>query len=508
MTAIRPHRVQAAPLTELVAGLVLSGGNDAEVWIDDITLDSRDVTAGTLWVALPGVSSHGAEFSEAALASGVAAILTDEDGAGILHDVEVPVLVSDHPRRDMGLIAARVFGNPAEKLTVMGVTGTNGKTTTVALLESALAATGMRVGTIGTIGFRLGGDELPSARSTVTTPESPDLQALLAVMRERGADAAALEISSHAMVLERATGMVCDVAGFLNLGMDHLDFHGDQEKYFEAKASLFTPDHARAAVCWVDDLHGARIAERARSAGLHVVTVGTGDDVDARLSRWEPVPPLGGRAMLCLHGWDMPVEIALPGLHNMIDAVMALVMADAVGFPTQQTLAGLRDAQVPGRMQLVDLGEGAPSVIVDFAHTPQAVAASLDALTQSFDHVITVLGCGGDRDREKRPRMGAAAAKYSHLLVVTDDNPRTEEPGSIRAAMLAGTGQSKGEVVEVAGRGSAIEHALSRASAGSVVAILGKGHERGQQVGRNILDFDDAVEARRAWSRNTEGRPG
>ncbi len=507
MTAIRPQHVHAAPLTELVAGLGLSGDTDSTMLITDITLDSRDVSKCALWVALPGVSAHGASFSAAALSSGVPAILTDPVGAAILADVDVPVCVSRNLRRDMGTIAARLFGNPAEQLTTMGVTGTNGKTTTVALLESALVGAGQRVGTIGTIGFRLGGGELPSARSTVTTPESPDLQALLAVMVEGGAGVAALEISSHAMALERATGMVCDVAGFLNLGMDHLDFHGDQESYFEAKASLFAPDHTRAAVCWVDDSHGARIAERARAAGLSVVTVGTGDDVDARLSNWEPVAPLGGRAVLRLHSKDTPVEIALPGVHNMIDAAVALVMADTVGFPVERTLAGLRNAQVPGRMQLLDLGDDAPSVIIDFAHTPQAVAASLDSLASSFDNVITVLGCGGDRDREKRPLMGAAAAERSHLLVVTDDNPRTEDPGSIRAAMLAGTGQSGGEVVEVPGRGAAIAHALSRATAGSVVAILGKGHERGQQVGQDVLDFDDAVEARRAWLKNTEGNP-
>ncbi len=511
MPAIRPQHVHAVPLPQLVAGLGLSGETDAAVLVNDITLDSRDVASGTLWVALPGAASHGASFFAAALQHDVAAILTDPEGAAIVAGTDVAVCVSETLRRDMGCVAAKVFGNPAARLTTMGVTGTNGKTTTVALLEAALVGAGNRVGTIGTIGFRLDGEEVLSARSTVTTPESPDLQALLAVMAERGAAVVALEISSHAMALERATGMVLDVAGFLNLGMDHLDFHGDQESYFEAKALLFTPEHARAAVCWIDDPHGARIAERARAAGLRVVTVGTSDDVDAKLYAWQPVPPLGGRAMLRLHGRDIPVEISLPGLHNMIDAAVALVMAETSGTPAEQAVVGLRNAQVPGRMQLLDFQDrdratNPPAVIIDFAHTPQAVAASLDALAESFDHIITVVGCGGDRDREKRPLMGAAAAQRSHLLVVTDDNPRTEEPGSIRRAMVAGTDGFGGEVVEVGGRRAAIEHALSRACAGSVVAILGKGHERGQLVGHDMLDFDDAVEARRAWSRITEGR--
>lgn len=506
MTRLRPRRVHAVPLTELIQGLGLTGSTDSTVEINDITLDSRDAAPGGAWVALPGARAHGAAFAASALEAGVSAILTDPEGSAMLSATDVPVVVSRHLRRDMARLAARVFAHPASRMLSLGVTGTNGKTTTVALLEAALAGSGLTVGTIGTLGFRLADKELPSSRTTVTTPESPDLQALLAVMVEGGADVVALEVSSHALALERVTGMVLDVAGFINLGRDHLDFHGDQESYFEAKARLFTADHTRAAVCWVDDEHGARIAGRALAAGLPVVTVGTGDDVDARLSGWEPVPPLGGRANLRLHGRDVGVDIALPGLHNMIDAVMALVMADVVGISPERTLPGLGRAQVPGRMQLLDLPEGAPAVIIDFAHTPQAVAASLDALAQSFEHVITVMGCGGDRDREKRPVMGAAAALVSDVLVVTDDNPRTEDPASIRRDVLAGTTGGSGLVVEVAGRAAAIRHALSKTSAGSVVAILGKGHERGQQVGQDVLDFDDAVEARRAWMQNMEGR--
>ena len=506
MTAIRPDNVRPAPLADLVAGLGVSGDTDANVAIRDITLDSRDVRNGSLWVALPGSRGHGATFASVATQAGAAAILTDEDGAALISgDVGVPVCISAHLRCDMGHVAARLFGKPAERLLMLGVTGTNGKTTTVSLLDAALESAGHCVGTIGTIGFRLQGNELPSPRGTVTTPESPDLQALLAVMEERGADAAALEVSSHALVLARASGMVLDAAGFLNLGMDHLDFHGDMESYFEAKASLFTPEHTRAAVCWVDDPHGARIAERARQAGLRVVTVGTGPDVDHRLSDWEPVPPLGGRAVLHHGGRDINLCISLPGFYNMIDAAVALAMADTVDVAIDDALVGLRSAQVPGRMQHLDLPEGAPVVIVDFAHTPQAVAASLDALAQSFDRIITVLGCGGDRDSEKRPFMGRAAAERSDLLIITDDNPRTEDPASIRSAMLAGVQAADGKVIEVEGRRAAITHALSEASAGSVVAILGKGHERGQQIGHRVLEFDDAVEARRAWAANMEG---
>ena len=505
MAAIRPDTVRPAPLATLVAGLGLSGDTGDTSLVRDITLDSREVRPGSLWVALPGGRAHGAAFADAALEGGAAGILTDRAGASLITTADVPVCISSDLRADMGRIAARIFGHPDQRLLTLGVTGTNGKTTTVALLEAALASAGHRVGTIGTIGFRLGGVELPSSRGTVTTPEAPDLQALLAVMQDGGADAVALEVSSHALVLERITGMVLDVAGFLNLGSDHLDFHGDMDSYFEAKASLFTPGHTRAAVCWVDDDHGARIAERARSAGVRVVTVGTGPDADRRLSDWVAVPPMGGRATL--HRGDDTVElcISLPGFHNMIDAAVALTMAEIAGIPVGEALAGLEGAQVPGRMQLLDLPGGAPAVVIDFAHTPQAVAASLDALRQSFDTVIAVLGCGGDRDREKRPLMGRAAAQRSDLLVVTDDNPRTEDPGSIRRAMLEGARGAGGSVVEVAGRRAAISRALAEATAGSVVAILGKGHERGQQIGHELVDFDDAVEARRAWAHDTEG---
>lgn len=505
MAAIRPVTVRPTPLADLVVGLGLSGDTGDTSLIRDITLDSRDVRPGSLWVALPGSRGHGATFAGIAATAGVAGILTDPQGASLITTDNTPVCISRDLRADMGRIAARIFGHPDQHLLTLGVTGTNGKTTTVALLEAALATAGHSVGTIGTLGFRLGGAELPSLRGTVTTPEAPDLQALLAVMLEGGADAVALEVSSHALVLERVSGMVLDVAGFLNLGSDHLDFHGDMDSYFEAKASLFTPEHTKAAVCWVDDDHGARIAGRARESGVRVVTVGTGPDADHRLADWESVPPMGGRATLQHGGRTVDLCISLPGFHNMIDAAVAVVMAETVGIPVEEALVGLRGAQVPGRMQLLDLPPGAPAVVIDFAHTPQAVAASLDALRQSFDTVITVLGCGGDRDREKRPLMGRAASQRSDLLVVTDDNPRTEDPASIRAAMLEGARPAGGNVEEVPGRRAAIVHALGRATAGTVVAILGKGHERGQQIGHELVDFDDAVEARRAWADDSEG---
>lgn len=310
----------------------------------------------------------------------------------------------------------------------------------------------------------------------------------------------AIEVSSHAMAMSRADALKFEVAAFLNLGRDHLDFHHNMEEYFEAKAALFTPGHTRAAVVWIDDEHGLRIADRARRTGLPVATVGTREEADYRLAGYEPVLPLGGRAQLRTASGEVTVELALPGWHNMVDAAIAVAMLERAGIPAGTTLPGLARAQVPGRMQVLPLPEKAPTVIVDFAHTPQAVAATLDAL-QGFGEVITVVGCGGDRDPDKRPLMGRAAAERSDVLIITDDNPRTEDPARIRAAMLAGIGESRARVIEVGGRGGAIELALATAGHGSVVAILGKGHEQGQQIGDRIVAFDDALVALEAWRR-------
>ncbi|MDO5676541.1 MAG: UDP-N-acetylmuramoyl-L-alanyl-D-glutamate--2,6-diaminopimelate ligase [Propionibacteriaceae bacterium] len=508
MTSIRPADPTAAPLTTLVAGLGLVGDTSSFAPITGITLSSRDVQPGWLYVALPGTKRHGAEFAQPAVESGAAAVLTDEEGAAIVGGLKIPVVVADDVRAVMATVSARLFGEPAAHLTTLGVTGTNGKTTTVALIKAALASAGKLAGTIGTIGFRLGAEELRSSRSTVTTPESPDLQALLAVMRERGADAVAIEVSSHALALNRVDALPFDVVGFLNLGRDHLDFHSSLEDYFEAKARLFEPGRAAASVVWIDGEAGQEIASRVGEHGQsRLITVGTSPEADYRMSGYRAVHPLGGAATVTRGGEELILELSLPGEYNMIDAVVALAMLEAVGVPAEAALEGLAKAQIPGRMQRVDLGPGAPLVVVDFAHTPQAVEAALASL-QGIGQLVTVLGCGGDRDAEKRPGMGAAAARYSDVTIVTDDNPRTEDPAAIRAAVMAGARQALkpgGALQEVAGRRAAIEAALASASEATVVAILGKGHERGQILAERTVDFDDVEEAARAWRGREEG---
>lgn len=503
MTAIRPDTTTAINLAEMLAGLPVTGDPE-EVCVTGVRHDSREVLPGELYIALPGGRFHGAQFASQAVSQGAAAILTDPAGAAQIAGTQVPVLVTDSLRPVMAAVSARVFGSPAESLQLFGVTGTNGKTTTVALLEAALTTAGHRVGTIGTLGFRIGGEPLASGRSTVTTPDSPDLQALLAVMRERDADAVAIEVSSHAMTLARVDAIRFTVTAFLNLGRDHLDFHPSLADYFEAKAALFVPERTRAAVVWIDDEHGRELARRAVGTGLPCATVGTRSEADYHILGYEALRPLGGRVRLVTSSGPVELELGIPGWHNMIDAAMAFAMLESAGIPAAEALAGLRKAQVPGRMHVVDLPEGAPTVIVDFAHTPQAVTATLEAL-QGFRQVITVIGCGGDRDAAKRPLMGRAAAELSDLVIITDDNPRTEDPAQIRAAVLAGSRGYRAEVMESAERGQAIALALAKGKRDSVVAILGKGHEQGQQIGDRVVAFDDAVVAQAAW-RQKEGK--
>ncbi|MBB1483600.1 UDP-N-acetylmuramoyl-L-alanyl-D-glutamate--2,6-diaminopimelate ligase [Tessaracoccus sp. MC1865] len=507
MTSIRPTETTAAPLTELVAGLDLVGDIGSSAPITGISLSSQEILPGWLYVALPGRQRHGADFARAAVDAGAAAVLTDDEGAARLTGLEVPVLVAGDVRAAMAVVSARIFGEPARRLTTLGVTGTNGKTTTVALIKAGLMAAGRVAGTIGTIGFRLGGEELNSSRSTVTTPESPDLQALLAVMEERGADSVAVEVSSHAMALSRVDAIEFDVAAFLNLGRDHLDFHHTLEEYFAAKSRLFEPGRARTSVVWTDDSAGVEIAGRVAGHGQsRLITAGTGPEVDYRMSDYRPVHPLGGIATVTRGGEDLTLELSLPGVYNMIDAVVALAMLEAVGVPVDAALRGLATAQIPGRMQRVHLGPDAPLTVVDFAHTPQAVEAALRSL-QGIGTLVCVLGCGGDRDVEKRPEMGAVAASLSDVTIITDDNPRSEDPAAIRAEVMAGARRTQrpgAELLEVPGRRAAIETALGRAGGDTVVAILGKGHERGQILADRTIDFDDVEEAAGAWGRGGE----
>lgn len=476
-----------------------------------ISLDSRLIQSGDLYVALPGVSRHGAEFVTEAVEAGAVAVLTDGSGAERLTDrsarVDIPVVVRSEPRRNLGELAATVYGHPARRLTMFGITGTNGKTTTSHLLAAALRGAGLRTGVVGTLGFDVDGESLTGPRTTITTPEAPDLQAVLAVMVERGAAAVVMEVSSHALALGRVDAIVFDVVAFTNFGRDHLDFHGDVESYFEAKALLFDPARARRAVLSVDDARGRSLLERIGTS-LDVVTVSLVDgQADYRLTAIESDADVMLRITARTPDRALTFGLGLPGDFNVRNALTALAMADLTGVDLASAAAGLGAATVPGRMQPVVLNPPGPAVVVDFAHTPQAVTSVLRALTGR--RRIVVLGSGGDRDPEKRAPMGAAAVSEAEVVVVTDDNPRSEDPTRIRGAVLRGARaeqsrqRERGRIVDVLDGGDrrqAIATGLRSAGPADVVAILGKGHESGQEIAGQILPFDDVDVVETVWA--------
>ena len=499
---LRPQAGPARRLSELAAAVGLGPALPPapDPVVRGVTLDSRLVSPGDLYVALPGRHHHGAAFAAAAAGLGAVAVLTDATGAAAAAPSGLPVLAADQPRLTMAPLAAEVYGRPADRLRMYGVTGTNGKTTTTFLLDAALRSAGHRTGTVGTIGFLLDGRALPASRTTITTPESPELQALLAYLREQGADSVAMEVSSHALVLGRADAITFDVAAFTNFGRDHLDFHGDEESYFAAKAQLFTPERTRQVVLNVDDVRGRQLLEQVRrTPELVVRTISLTGDGDYRVL--DARPEADGRSTVVADaaGRRLTFRLALPGDFNQRNALTALAMVELGGGDVEAAAAGLADADVPGRMQRVPLGPGAPTVVVDFAHTPQAVAAALQAVRERRS--VAVLGCGGDRDAAKRRPMGAAAAQAADVVVVTDDNPRSEVPAAIRAEVLAGAREAGGaEVLDGGDRRSAIRTALGLAGPDDVVAVLGKGHETGQEVAGQVTPFDDAQVVREEWA--------
>lgn len=504
---LRPRNtpgVELAELADRVGALSADGNRPPPVPIRGVTLRAQEAEPGDLFAALPGSAVHGAEFIAEAVDAGAVAVLTDADGVAIVHRLlgapaPVPVLVHPAPRSVLGTLAADVYGHPSERVVVLGVTGTSGKTTVAHLVEAGLRAAGRTTGLIGTVGVLIDGDEVPSA---LTTPEAPELQALLAAMAERGVDTAVMEVSSHALELGRVDGIRFAVGGFTNLSRDHLDFHPTMEAYFEAKATLFdpaSPRHAAVSVVCIDDDAGAAMAARARD----VVTVSAeGNDadwraaditaLDAGLQEFTAIDPAGAHHRL---------QIRLPGRYNVANAVLSLAMLDAVGVSPGQAAPGLRTAAVPGRLEVVARGQDFLAV-VDYAHKPGALSAVLHALRRPGGRLAVVFGAGGNRDAGKREAMGTVAADLADLVVVTDDNPRDEDPAAIRAAVLAGTRLASRspapEVVEIADRRAAIGYAVDWARPGDVVLIAGKGHERGQTAAGVTRPFDDREELARA----------
>lgn len=501
MAGVLRPRPRSTPLVDIVSALqesqgsVFLGGADVDgVMTTGIAHDSRGVQPGDLYAALPGRNTHGATFARDAQAKGAVAVLTDESGWQLIESdggLAVPVLVVAKPRNALGHVSARIFGFPAESLLMLGVTGTNGKTTVATMVAEGLRAAGHVVGVIGTVGVRVGDEVLAGVR---TTPEAPDLHALLAYMVERGVSAVSMEVSSIAIVEHRVDGLVLDVAGFTNLSQDHLDYHGTMEAYLQAKAQLFTPERARRGVIGIDDDAGRLIAAEAS------VPIQTWSLLDPAAD-WHAERLDARTNVVDRTGVQTQLDIRLPGAFNVSNGICAFAMLRAAGIDAEAASAGIALAVVPGRMQVV--GEGEVVGIVDYAHSPDAIDRVLKAIRDTYrGRVIAVLGAGGDRDTAKRPLMGACAAEAADHVVITDDNPRSEDPARIRAALLEGaarvTPARRATIEEVGDRRTAITVAVQGARPGDVVVVLGKGHEQGQEVGGVVTAFDDVVELRTA----------
>jgi UDP-N-acetylmuramoyl-L-alanyl-D-glutamate--2,6-diaminopimelate ligase len=503
----RPVRTPRS-LAELAASAGIASAADqsyAAVEVTGLTLDSRDVQPGDVYAALAGEHAHGADFAAQAADRGAVAVLTDPGGAGRARSAGLPVLVAENPRAVLGDLAAAVYGHPAARLLTFGVTGTNGKTTVSYLIEAGLRAAGLVTGLLGTVQTIVAGDAVPSER---TTPEAPDVQALLALMVERGCGAAVLEVSSHALVLGRVDSIRFDVATFLNLSQDHLDFHPTFEDYFEAKASLFSPARASRAVVDADDGYGRRLIDRLRTRGdLPLTTFSTGTaDADWRADAVRSGPDGSTFDIVGPDGRRMPARINLAGRFNVANAVAAVVSLAVAGVDPEDATRGIAAlAGVPGRMERIDAGQPYLA-LVDFAHTPRAVRALLATVREvTPGRVILVLGCGGERDRAKRPLMGAEAVAGADLAIFTNDNPRGEDPAAILAAIVAGARaadpSADSRITVEPDRAAAIARAVGTARPGDSVVVAGKGHEPGQQIGSETRPFDDREQVRSAIER-------
>ena len=471
--------IAAGDLASSGARLLEVRGDLAGTDVSSLTLDSRVVHGGALYCCVPGTRHDGHDFAAEAVAAGAAAVL----GERVL-DVAVPQIVVSSVRPVLGPLASALHGHPSEQLTVIGVTGTNGKTTTAYLLGAIFESAGRTSAVLGT---------LTSAR---TTPEAPELQARLAELRDDGVQVVAMEVSSHALVQHRVDAVRFAAAILTNLSQDHLDYHRTMEEYFDAKARLFEPGRANALVVNRDDPWGRRLLEALSGDDRNVTSFSLDDATEVRVG-----------AEGTSFRWD-GVELSLPlrGRFNLANALAAATTAKVLGVGVEAVARGLASLHsVPGRFEAVDVGQEF-AVVVDYAHTPAALEAVLRAAREmASGRLIVVFGCGGDRDRSKRRPMGEVATRIADLSVLTSDNPRSEDPEEILAEVHAGAAGPGAAVVEI-DRSRAISTALAAAEPGDVVVIAGKGHESGQEIGGRILPFDDAAVAQEALVRILESR--
>jgi UDP-N-acetylmuramoyl-L-alanyl-D-glutamate--2,6-diaminopimelate ligase len=486
--ALRDLVVAAAP-----------GGPAPDPAISAIAYDSRRVVPGSVFVALKGLRADGGAFAEQAAARGAIAIVSESARPDTLN---VPWIVVRDARLALAILADRFYDSPSRRMPVIGVTGTNGKTTTAYLLAATLDAAGLRAGMLGTVAYRIGGEDREASR---TTPEAPDVQHLLSEMLEHGCLSAVMEVSSHALSLKRVDGMRFAAGIFSNLTRDHLDFHEDMEAYFAAKRRLFEMLPADApGVINMDDPRGPALVEICRRPVTYAINAAadvTPGNVEMTLTglRFDVKTPKGTVRIASK-------LVGRPNVYNILAATATAISIDVPIAAIEQGIAGL--AGVPGRFEVVSQDSDEVTVVVDYAHTDDALRNLLEtARPLSAKRLITVFGCGGDRDRSKRPLMGMVAARLSDVVVITSDNPRSEDPARIleeieRGIPAGSQSSTRAPIVEsVVDRAVAIDRAVALATPGDVVLIAGKGHEKYQQIGDRVLPFDDGEVARAALKR-------
>jgi UDP-N-acetylmuramoyl-L-alanyl-D-glutamate--2,6-diaminopimelate ligase len=459
-----------------------------QIEITDLIYDSKDALEGCLFFCRRGKALDGHDYAADALAAGARALVCERP----LTNIDAPAFVVDDARKAMNFVASPFFGDPSSSMLVVGVTGTNGKTTTTFMLHSILRAGGDPSGLIGTIESRVGDQRAPGVR---TTPESADIQRLFRRMVDAGATTCAIEVTSHGIDQGRIDGTRFELAVFTNLSQDHLEYHGSLQSYFETKLALFQGPWAERGLVNVDDEWGRRIVQSAR---IPLRTFSLDGEADYRAENIA-AGQHGSRFRAVGPGLDVEIVAPIPGMFNVSNALAAAAAAAEIGIPAGDIVTGLRNIKaVPGRLEPVD--EGQPfAVLVDYAHTPAGVASVLIAARGLTDgKVIVVLGCGGDRDRSKRPLMGEAAAEHADVVFLTSDNPRSEDPMMILAEIEKGLVSSSVPYIVEPDRRSAINAALRQAARGDVVVIAGRGHESHQEVGGERIPLDDRVVAAEA----------
>ncbi|AGB41709.1 UDP-N-acetylmuramyl-tripeptide synthetase [Halobacteroides halobius DSM 5150] len=468
-----------------------------DIDITGIAYDSRKIRPGELFVAITGFEVDGHDFINGAIANGAQAVLVEKDIA----NKDVTTIKVSNTRKALARASAKFYDYPADDLTIIGVTGTNGKTTTTYLIESVLDNLGLKTGLIGTIKNKVGTSIQGASR---TTPESLDIQRFFAQMREEGVTHAVMEVSSHALELGRVLEIDFDRQVFTNLSQDHLDFHQSLEDYLNAKLKLFTMND-KPAIINFDDQQADKIKEQARG---EIISYGLEDEVDFK-ARDIKIDVKGVNYQLITKQNKLPVKLKLSGKFNVYNSLAAIATVASLGFDLTEIKEGIEDiCGVPGRFQLIDQGQDF-GVIVDYAHTPDGMENVLKTANEfTTGRVIVVFGCGGDRDRKKRPIMGRLGVTLADFAIVTSDNPRSEDPMDIIADIMPGINElekkSGEDYIVIENRGEAINKAVEMANADDIILIIGKGHETYQDLGDKVIDFDDSEVAREALEYRSE----